>query len=217
MMNWGALITADDGTQFITDESTPISLQGIYTASGSNTVTQVIPYDTSDVVLPFCVSTGNNFFAYGISGNTIQVTAQAADTDNSPFTFSVYLFTTRAQPVPSWGVAIWDRNGKCILTNETKVLTDIQNQGTKGTNDSGLGMSRTLPGKWAILPEVAGYIVGVIQQRPFQIGIGFASRYDGANTYIVPVQSSSIPAGGQPTGSLDAKTVVRAINVSRYE
>lgn len=216
-MNWGALITADDGTQFITDESTPVSLQGIYTASGSSLVTQVIPFDTSDVVLPFCISTGNTYFSYGISGNNIQVTAQAADTDSAAFIFTVYLFTTRAQPVPSWGVAIWDKSGKCILTNETKVLTDIQNLGTKGASDSGLGLTRTMAGKWAILPEVSGYIVGVIQQRPFQIGVAFASRYDGINSYINPVQSSSFPAGGQVTGSLDAKTIVRAINVSRYE
>lgn len=216
-MKWGALITADDGTEFITDESTPVSLQGIYSASGSRTVTLSVPVNTEDVVLPFCLSTGDTYFTYGISGSTLSVTAQSNDADSSAFTFTCYVFTTRAQTLPAWGAAIWDKNGKCILTNETRVLTDIVNIGTKGSTNSGMNLTSTRAGKWAILPEVAGFYVGVVQQRPFQIGCGFAARYNGSSTYIHPVMGSTVPAGGQLGTPLDMKTIVRAIDVSRYE
>lgn len=216
-MNWGALITADDGTAFITDESTPISLQGIYTASGSRTVTQSIPVNTDDVVLPFCLATGDAYFTYGINGSILNVTAQTNDSNSSPFSFTCYVFTTRAQPVPAWGVAIWNKNGKCILTNETKVLTDVVNIGTKGGSSSGMNLTSTKAGKWAIIPEAAGFYVGVIQQRPFQIGVGFTARYNGSNTVITGIMGSTVPAGGQLGTPLDMKTAVRAIDVSRYE
>lgn len=216
-MTWGALIAADDGTQFITEESMPISLQGIYTGSGTGYVTLTIPIKTDDVVLPFCLATGDIFFSYTISGTTLSVMARANSTDNAQFTVTCYVFTTQEQPLPAWGMALWDKNGKCILTNETKVLTDIVTIGTKGGGDSGLNLNSTRNGKWAILPELAGFYVGVYQQRPFQIGVGFAAKYNGSTTYIHGVMSTPVPPGGQLGTPLDAKTIVRAIDVSRYD
>ncbi|MDU3815812.1 MAG: hypothetical protein E7G60_05515 [Pantoea sp.] len=214
---FGALITADDGTSFITDESTPISLQGVYTKEGSSKVTQTITVNSEDVVLPFCVSTWNTFFSYNITGQTLTVNAFATSGDSSVFSFTCYVFTTRAQPIPKWGVAIWDTKGKCILTNETKVLTDIITVGQRGGANSGLNINQTLPGKIAILPDIAGFWVGVYMQRPIQIGLAMGARFDGKNTTIAPVTSSAPPSGAQMGAPLDSKVSVRAIDVSRYE
>lgn len=216
-MAWGALITADDGTQFITEESTPISLQGIYTGSGSGYVTLTIPIKTDDVVLPFCLATGNIVFSYSISGTTLTVMAYANSADTAQYTVTCYVFTTREQPLPKWGVAVWDKNGKCILTNETKVLTDIVTIGVKGSATSGLNLTSTRNGKWAILPELAGFYVGVYQQRPIQIAAGFTANYNGSTTAIKSVLVTQPPHDAQIGAPLDTKTVVRAIDVSRYD
>lgn len=216
-MSWGMLLTTDDGNTFITEESTPISLLGRYSSSGSRSVTINIAVNTDDVVLPFCVSTGDTFFSYSLIGSQLSVTATSNTSDESVFTFTCYVFTTREQPLPRWGMAIWDKNGKCILTNETRVLTDIVTIGTKGGSPSGLTLSVTRAGKWAILPELSGFYTGVYQQRPFQIGVGFAAKYDGSSTIIHPVMSGVVPPGSQLGTPLDAKTIVRAIDLSRYD
>ncbi|WP_054178587.1 hypothetical protein [Trabulsiella odontotermitis] len=216
-MTWGVLLTTEDGVPFLTDESTPISLQGKYSASGSGNVSVTITVDTDDVAMPFCVSTADTFFAYSLSGTSLTVTAYPISTFSGSYTLTCYLFTTRAQPLPGWGLAIWDKNGKCILTNETRVLTDIVSIGTKGGANSGLNLSDTRSGKWGIIPELAGFYVGVYQQRPFQIGIGMAAKYNGTSTVIHPVMSVPVPVGGQLGTPLDAKTVVRAIDLSKYD
>ncbi|MBU4683253.1 hypothetical protein KC222_14665 [Cedecea davisae] len=216
-MSWGMLLTTNDGNTFITDESTPISLLGRYSSSGSRSVTINITVNTDDIVLPFCVSTGDTFFSYSLIGSSLSVTASSNTSDEAVFTFTCYVFTTREQPLPRWGMAIWDKNGKCILTNETRVLTDIVTIGTKGASPSGLTLSDTRPGKWAILPELSGFYIGVYQQRPFQIGVGFAAKYDGSTTKIHPVMAGTVPPGAQLGTPLDARTTVRAIDVSRYE
>lgn len=216
-MTWGALIAADDGTQFITDDSTPISLQGIYSGSGSSYVTLTIPIKTEDVVLPFCLASGNIIFSYSISGTTLSVMARANSADTAQFTVTCYVFTTREQLLPAWGMAIWDRNGKCILTNETKVLTDIVTIGVKGSASSGLNLTSTRNGKWAILPELAGFYVGVYQQRPIQIAAGFTANYNGSTTVIKSILVTQPPHDAQLGAPLDTKTIVRAIDVSRYE
>lgn len=220
-MTWGALITSDDGTPFITEESTPISLQGKYSASGSTIATVTVTINTEDVVLPFAVATGDAYFTYKISGTTLTVNAQRRVGDSGNFTLTVYVFTTRAQIPPSWGIAIWDKNGKCILTNETRVLTDIQIIGTKGGSDSGFNLNTTKSGKWAIVPDLAGYVVGVIQTgggpRPVQIQYAFTASYNGSTTSIKPVMSESPPTGSGNVSYIDSKCAIRAIDVSRYE
>ncbi len=44
------------------------------------------------------------------------------------------------------GIAIWDEQGVCILTNESKVLTDVQAIGTNGSDSTGFSINTTLAG-----------------------------------------------------------------------
>lgn len=220
-MTYGVLIASEDGTPYITEESTPISLQGKYSGSGNGSVTITANINTEDVTIPFCYATADAYFTYGISGNVITVSARQTVGQSTNFTAFLYLFTTREQVPPEWGVAIWDKNFKCILTNETRVLTDVRTIGTKGGADSGLNLNVNRVGKWAIVPDLAGYAVGVINTgqgpRPIQVQFSFTASYNGSVTAIKPVMNEAAPSGTGNISYIDSKCIIRAIDASRYD
>lgn len=133
-MAYGAYLSTDDGVEFFTTETTSIALDQKLTASGSGQfITVNATVKTEDIILPFCVTTGGPaFFEYSITGNDVTISARQTVGQYKNIGLEVYLFTTKAQIPPSWGMAIWDANGKCILTNETKILTDIRQIGVPG-------------------------------------------------------------------------------------
>lgn len=220
-MSWGALITADDGTPFITDESTPINLAGKYTNTGTSGASVSVTVDTSLVLLPFVLTNVEAYITYSISGSTLTVTAQQTVGKTDSVTLTVYLFSTKAQTPPAWGAAAWDKNGKCILTNETRVLTDVQIVGTKGQSTAGVNINTSKAGKWAIVPDWAGYIVGVVQTgggpRPVQIYIGFTAVYNGATTRFYSIYAETPPTGMQSGNIINSMSALRIIDASRYD
>lgn len=85
------------------------------------------------------------------------------------------------------GMAIWDAAGKLVLTNESRVLSDLQTIGTPGAN-GGINIDQTLSGPWAVAPAQLGQSIVVNNStRPptiYTINAYSACRFDGANTRI---------------------------------
>ncbi|MFD2022208.1 hypothetical protein ACFSKS_27355 [Pseudocitrobacter faecalis] len=82
-------------------------------------------------------------------------------------------------------MAIWDANGKCILTNETRILTDLTQIGVPGGSaNNGVNINYTMAGKYAIVPQAAGYRVAVSSSGTLQTPIGMCCYYNGTNTLI---------------------------------
>ncbi|ATM51316.1 hypothetical protein CRN65_27285 (plasmid) [Klebsiella pneumoniae] len=77
----------------------------------------------------------------------------------------IYFFTIFPQPKPDYGLAIWDASGTLVLTDKTRILTDVQSYG------EGYNINITNEGKWAVSPLALGLVVGVVNDplpRPFQ-------------------------------------------------
>lgn len=72
---------------------------------------------------------------------------------------TIYVFGAVAQPVPVWGIAIYDENGRCILTNETKVLRGINIVIPTGRAGTAGYLNETIAGKKAIIPARCGAVV----------------------------------------------------------
>ena len=218
-MAYGAYLSTDDGVEFFTTETTSIALDQKLTASGSGQfITVNATVKTEDIILPFCVTSGGPaFFEYSITGNKITISARQTVGLYKNIGLEVYLFTTKAQIPPSWGMAIWDANGKCVLTNETKILTDIRQIGVPGGSaNNGANINYTLPGKYAIVPQAAGYRVAVSSSGTLQTPIGMCCYYDGNNS-IISARLGEIPPGSWTPSGVDFHTTTTAINTASYD
>ncbi|HFE0235244.1 TPA: hypothetical protein ACF8KN_004079 [Salmonella enterica] len=217
MATYGALLTTPDGVQFVTPNTTPIALEKKLTATGSGIATITTTFNTEDVVMPFCCTTGAEaYFTYTISGNTISVQARQTVGQSQSLTLHLYLFTTKAQVPPAWGMAIWDKNGKCILTNETKILTDITTGGIVGEVNSGVNLDITTTGKKAIAPQAAGFMVAVSSGGALQSPIGNTCYFNGASSRMRTMLAETPPTGWNRQ-VIDFKTSVKYIDASYYD
>lgn len=221
-MKYGVYIVSDDGVPYITPDSVPLNLLKKVVVTGSNSVVATIPCDTSLPVLPFAHTDSEAYLGYRVDSGSVTVTATKTIGTSGSITLTVYLFSTAPQPLPKWGMAIWDANGKCILTNETRVLNDVQIVGVKGdTAQSGANLNITKPGKWAMAPEAAGYLIGVVQTgggpRPIQIYVGFTAVYNGASTHFYGIYAEYPPAGMQSGNIISSRAALRVIDASRYD
>lgn len=223
MADWGALLVTDNGAPFITPQSIPLALIGkqsvaLKTGSGEiTTVSQAIP--AGRPVIPFVCSTISCVLSYSVSGNTCTVSASKPGGGG---TVHVYFFTIFPQPLPAWGIAIWDEQGTCILTNETRVLTDIEAIGTNGSDTNGgfnINVSRS--GKVGIVPSMCGLVTGVITSggtRPYSSQYFFSAVWDGSNTNIhVATSNGPPPAGTVNITYHNMRNRVYALNLDNYD
>lgn len=216
MAEYGVYMTTSDGRVFITPQTTPVSLFKKITGSGNGVASASLTIDTSMVNIPFVVANAAAFPSMSISGNTMTIDCHTQDDNGGNISFEAYIFSTVPPTLPKWGAAIWGPTGKLILTNETRVLTDIKTIGTKGENTAGAAINQTLDGKWAIMPDLAGVLIGVYQQRPVQIGQPFFAKYTNGKTQITSVLASAPPPG--ISGSINnSKNSVKAINAALYD
>lgn len=218
-MAYGAYLATAGGVEFVTPETTSIALERKLTASGSGQyVTVTATVNTDDIVLPFCVTRGGPaFFEYVINGNNITISARQTVGMYANITLEVYLFTTKAQNPPEWGMAVWDSSGKCILTNETRILTDLTQIGVPGGSaNNGVNINYTMPGKYAIVPQAAGYRIAVSSSGTLQTPIGICCYYDGTNSTI-SARLGEIPPGSWTPSGVDFHTTTTAINAVNYD
>ncbi|WP_034913070.1 hypothetical protein [Erwinia sp. 9145] len=217
MANYGVYLTTTDGRPFITPDSMPMNLLTKVTASGNGMASATINIDSGAINLPFIISDALAYASYSMSGNTMTLTAHTTDDNGGAVNMEAYVFSVKEPALPKWGVAIWNAQGRCILTNETRVLRDIKTIGTKGgTGSAGTSINQTIAGKWAILPEIAGVMSGVFQQRPISIVQPFFSRYINGSSQISSIMASTPPTGTQGTLTSTLNSV-KAINAALYD
>lgn len=211
-MSYGAMIDVN-GNPFITPNSTPYALYGRYVFSSyqNNTIQQVSNYiSIPPAYMPMTfvrvsgTSSPTGIQTY-LEGNGIRVTG--ANNGNNPFSVTVYVFAIFPQVLPSWGMAIWNEAGTLILTNETRVLTDIQTIGSGGSG--GININFSSSGSYAVSPARLGAVIGI------GADIYTSCVYNGGVTTITAVAAPG--AGGPPQGYINNGNSLTIINTANYD
>ncbi|EOC1313843.1 hypothetical protein ACTEV4_000636 [Cronobacter turicensis] len=218
---YGAYILTDAGFPFITPASSPLAMISKKTATmvsnGHSEITQ--NFEAGNPIIPFVVATAGAKFYYTISSNTCVVSADKPE--QSGATYTVYFFTIFTQPLPKWGMAIWDANGRCILTNETRVLTDVTPIGINGDDsNSGYNINTTLTGKWAVIPSQTGLGTGVITDggtRPWSSEFSLKAVFNGSSTLIGQNATDSASGNIQNLTYHNMRNRAFIINAAKYD
>lgn len=230
MAEYGAFIDVN-GNPFITPLSTPFALYSKGTiSSGNKNNTQYaeryvnIPQGVP--VIAFCKTTNTSngtalsAFTFRSGANVGKIYFQGVNPNNQSFVLTYYIFAIFPQTLPRWGMAIWDAQGKLILTNETKVLSDLTTVGTPGFSGGGLNIDVTLNGSWAVVPTILGNSqiqVGTIptgQPIISNATAGSSCRFDGSRTRI---NAQSTMGSGNVLSTTNNGNVITAINTAAYD
>lgn len=224
MASYGAMIDVN-GNPFITPNSTPYALYGRYNFNSyaNGTIQQLSDYIAipPDYMPMTFVRVSGTSSPTGIQtyfeGNGIRVVG--ANNGNNPFSVTVYVFAIFPQTLPSWGVAIWNEAGTLILTNETRVLTDIETIGGGGSGGINITFSRT--GSYAVSPARLGAVQllnpGGPGQPPFLVSADIYTScvYSGGSTSITSVAAPG--QGGAPQGYTNNGNSLTIINTAAYD
>lgn len=101
----------------------------------------------------------------------------------------IYVFGMQVQTPPTWGIAIYNAAGECVLTNETRVLKGLDTATPTGSPGTAVYLNEVVSGKKAIIPGKCGMMVyrggGAggppgIAAEPYNTGC----YWDGSNTMI---------------------------------
>ncbi|MBD9551543.1 hypothetical protein IB221_04590 [Pantoea sp. PNT01] len=226
-MSYGAMLTDSAGVPFYIGETMPLTLLekrglSVPAASGSGAVINLF---NNDGVIRFVFVNSN-----GAQGNA-QSTCEALELSGGVWslrcagaarTVNVYIFGYQFQPIPAWGIQINDAQGRCILTNETKVLRDVQKLGDEASDaGSGLNANFNISGEWAVAPAYTGNYTGTVSQggQVYPVVAQYASsaRFNGSTTQITSGYIGNINTGGGGTGTLtNYRNRLVAVNVLRY-
>lgn len=227
-MAYGAMIDVN-GNPFITPNSIPYALYGKYSfnsyevGSGSAAVQQVsslINIQQSYMPMTFVRVSGTSSptgIQTYLEGDGIRVTG--ANNGNNQFVVTVYVFAIFPQTLPDWGMAIWNEAGTLVLTNETKVLTDIETIGANGTG--GVDITFNRQGSYAVSPARLGAVQllnpGAPGQPPFltSADIYTSCVYSGGSTTITSVVAPG--QSGSPQGYTNNGNSLTIINTASYD
>ena len=218
-MGYGAMLTDANGVPFYIQDTMPLSLISVNTYA-NNSEPDIHPNDGA-VRFVFCNSDNvdtNFYYFYKASTGSWAVNGLGP----SGGVYRVYIFGYQFQPVPAYGIQINDAQGRCILTNETKVLRGVETIGTPGADSAGINLNVTIPGRYAVAPEMLGYISGVVYQGsqpyPYLNQIFTSAYYSGGNTVIKAVGRGETPGstGASNITTTNYRKAIRAINVDRY-
>lgn len=233
-MSYGALITAPNGQAFVTPESVPLALHSVATfnstkVSGYQQAQGYMPIpDTAKPMIPFMIASKPAQGGVAMAASATpdgRLSVSGMNIFDSSFSITCFMFTHFAQPMPNppWGMAIWDVNHQLILTHETKVLTDLNTIGQRGSpNNSGYFINTTLPGRWAIVPQCSGQQVWRITaggpgSMLIATPVMFGALFDGAKTQFLSSPTTYIGSGsGTPESGVNNGNVITAVEVSKY-
>lgn len=227
-MAFGAIIADPEGNPFYIDGTLPLRLVNKVTKSVDGTT--FVPVHKTDNVMRFifCEISANGagsdsaYVYYEKLFNTDDWGITAGYySPNGPGLVTVYVFEYQYETlIPKWGVAFWDSAGRCVLTNETKVLRGVTPFGVEGQESAGYNINTTLNGRWAVLPVSTGIITGVINSggtRPFMSTFFANAYYNGSTTKISSGGTGGYPGGGVSNITYtNAKNRIMAIDVSMY-
>lgn len=220
-MSYGAILTDDNGVPFYIDGTMPLTLleRRDIIPTGSDSRTLLYPNDGAIRFVFINSNVDQN--SVGASGLLLTNGNWYLRSSNSGSVVSVYIFGYKFQPVPSWGIQINDAQGRCILTNESKVLRDLRQLGdSNNPNNSGYLLDVTLPGAWAVAPAMTGYFAGVVNQgnqpRPVVAAFYTDARYNGSTTRIKSGAIGNLEGGVSNATYSNYRNTITAIDVSRY-
>ncbi|WP_336996082.1 hypothetical protein [Leclercia sp. UBA7405] len=222
MADYGALISLENGNPFITPNSTPFCLYRKVTANSVGTggnyqgASADIPIDPSYPAIVFCKTSNAATVSAARVGNVIKVGSSSPR--GLTHTLTAYVFAIFPQTLPKWGMAIWDEAGKLVLTNESKVLTDLVTIGTPG-NNGGINIDQTLAGSYAIVPTILGSSLWqiTVQGQPVIINsTAYAGALFNGSTTRINAQGSQT-GQGSPAGGTNTGIAITAINTAAYD
>lgn len=221
MSDFGAMILMDNGNPFVTPQSTPFCLYAKLTANsdGNANASVSIALDPSYPAIVFCKTSNTaqpTLVTSGRVGNTVGASSRNAY--GQGHTLTAYVFAIFPQNLPAWGFAIWDAVGKLVLTNESRVLSDLVTVGSPGVN-GGINIDQTLSGSWAVAPGILGssLVINNNTQPPTIINVTAYSgcRFNGATTRINAAPNTT--AQGQSAGGTTTGIALTAINTAAYD
>lgn len=226
-MAFGALLADASGVPFYIADTMPLSLLekrvlSVPAVSGNGSVQDLF---ANDGVIRFVFVNSN-----GAQNTNDTCEALVLNQTNNRWelhcrggarTVNAFIFGYQFQPIPAWGIQINDSQGRCILTNETKVLRDVQNVGdSTNANNSGYLINTNLSGQWAIAPVFTGYFAGVNNSsgQPMPVVAQYCSsaRYNGSTTQIVSGFLGNIDGSASNATWYNYRNRITAINVARY-
>ncbi|MCE0846041.1 hypothetical protein LVQ79_10835 [Buttiauxella sp. A2-C1_F] len=222
MAGYGALIALENGNPFITPQSTPFCLYRKVTVNSANVggsyqgASMDIPIDASYPAIVFCKTSNAATVGATRVGNMISVGSSSPRGDSH--TLTAYVFAIFPQTLPAWGMAIWDENGKLVLTNESRVLSDLVTVGTPG-NGGGINIDQTLSGSYAIVPALLGSSLFqvMVQGQPVIVNVtAYAGALFNGTTTRINAQGSQT-GQGSAVGGTNTGMAITAINTAAYD
>lgn len=224
MAKYGALISLPNGNPFITPDSTPMTLYRKVTVNSTfggdfNSASASVTIDGQKGGIAFARTSAPAKISASKSGNTFSV--DASNYRGSAFVLEAYFFAIYPLTLPAWGVAIWDAEGTLVLTNESRVLSDLTTIGSPGAVSGGLNIDTYMAGKWAVNPMGLGSVILHAGSAPggqpiFQsVDVGTGCHDDTGGTRIRG--QSSTTASGASIGSTNSGIVITAINTAAYD
>ncbi|QLS55365.1 hypothetical protein HV314_14990 [Citrobacter sp. RHBSTW-00887] len=224
MAKYGALISLPNGNPFITPDSTPMTLYRKVTVNSTfggnfNSASASVTIDGQKGGIAFARTSAPAKISASKSGNTFSV--DASNYRGSAFVLEAYFFAIYPLTLPARGVAIWDAEGTLVLTNESRVLSDLTTIGSPGAVSGGLNIDTYMAGKWAVNPMGLGSVILHAGSAPggqpiFQsVDVGTGCHDDTGGTRIRG--QSSTTASGSSVGSTNSGIVITAINTAAYD
>ncbi|MEB8063627.1 hypothetical protein [Citrobacter braakii] len=224
MAKYGALISLPNGNPFITPDSTPMTLYRKVTVNSAlggdfNSATASVAINGQKGGIVFARTSAAAKIAASKNGDTFSV--DASNYRGSSFVLEAYFFAIYPLTLPAWGVAIWDAEGTLVLTNESRVLSDLTTIGSPGAVTGGLNIDSYMPGKWAVNPMGLGAVLlhagsapgGQPIIQPVDVGTGCFN--EGAGTRIKGLSSTT--TSGSSVGTTNSCIVITAINTAAYD
>ncbi|HEL4802070.1 hypothetical protein ACVCGS_29515 [Klebsiella pneumoniae] len=215
-MSYGVTLTVPSGEMWVTPDSIPLALyskQEITLRGGTNSDEfRAVTYDQTKPMIAFvCFTNGHAKANTVYNGNECRVVFSYGSQQARA---EIYFFTIFPQPKPDYGLAIWDASGTLVLTDKTRILTDVQSYG------EGYNINITNEGKWAVSPLALGLVVGVVNDplpRPFQGEYHAYAIFNGSSTNIRGMVTQM--PGGNISGVtyLNMRNHCLAIECSKYD
>lgn len=227
MSDFGILLSVGSGQPFITPVSVPMSMKSKVVANsssvsgGSQSAVISIPWDNTWPAMIFVRSNVAGTIL-GTSKKNGVLSASGANISGNAFTLTAYFFGIFPQSAPAWGLCVWDAAGNVVLSNETRVLSDLVTVGDPSiASQSGVGMDITLGGAYAVCPVIHGSTLfqntnaGTGQPIIVNVEGRTSAAFNGSTTRFTAAPTQY--PGGNPVGYTDTRCTLVAINTSAYD
>ena len=225
MADYGALIALESGNPFITPQSTPFCLyRKVVVNSAANGAyhgaSATVALDASYPAMVFCKTSDTaQPTTVGATRSGGNILVGSSNAYGQSHTLTAYIFAIFPQTLPDWGFAVWDEAGKLVLTNESRVLTDLVTVGTPGASTGGINIDVTLQGSYAVAPAILGsQIVQNNNTRPptiVNITAYAGCRFNVSSPRINAAPSTT--ATGSAAGGTTTGIALTAINTAAYD